>query len=160
MDGFFNLLILLVIAGISVVSFFVKRKEQNQKSASEPHTTFDWGEDDESEGYGDSHRNYEEPAYKSLSEIREAESISANRAYQASPPVFRSASGISSITSGDKNKQKYALGVQKISSEDAVLMDDSIDNYDLSEIVNDFDLPSAVIYSEILRPKYKEDIVS
>ena len=152
MEGHFDWLVLLIVAGISVVSFLVKRKERSRDESSKPQTTFNWDESDESEEYGERYRNHEDQAYKSTPEVRGRVVTPADRSIQMPPPVFRSVSG---NTGGVATEQGYAWGAPKNSSNDPVHADQDAEIPDVSSIIDDFDLPSAVIYSEILHPKYK-----
>jgi len=153
MEKYINLMVLLGAAALSLVSYLAKNKERSRKTTTFP-PTFEWEDDNNSESYGESDPHYEKPASKTLSEMRETE------LYQTPPPVVpRPFSAAGAIAESVKRKEGSTGNVDKIFQNETFFMENDLDILDSSDIINDFDLPSAIIYSEILRPKYHEDIV-
>lgn len=135
MEDFSNILWLLILAGSAAVSFIAKAKEAKRKAASAPHSTSHRAE--EEVGPEQSPKNSATPIPET-----QQETVCA---------VYTPVSGTAKFT------QLETEGTD--SERTLVSMDRTaeplVSNCNEMEVMDDFDLRKAIVWSEILKPKFE-----
>lgn len=141
MEGIGEIILFVILITISIVQQVVKnnakKKRQQSTSQSAPAESSYWGEDDYSDAtFG------AEPK----------EEFSYDNVYK--PLAYEE---LSIAASHEMEGQAATMSLKELrSSEIGQVNDTAPANTLISELMDEFDLAKAVIYSEILKPKYEE----
>ena len=155
MDEYFNILLIVVVAAVSLIRFFMKRKELGESDSPGFPAGNPREESEAYEGYGRGYQEIPEPLRLPVPPVYETHPDSQEIIFPHTlSPAFRPLSD-SFVDNREGNSLRKAQPPQMEQS--ISTRDDDMEVIDISNITDRFDLPAAVVYSEILRPKYQQD---
>lgn len=166
MEEFIDLIIIIAIFAISIVSSVNKAKKQKAKQNAEPQH-MEGGEDDpwasikkyledkagkDNEDYEYEEDDYEEEVVPRKVTVQAAASpVPATFEYNGSPEFTPANSGGYYEITGRNNSVDNKMAGKKMPVQAPVTDTETSNAFD-----GDFDLRAAIIYSEILKPKFEE----